>query len=78
MLIFPLYPQDHANTVTVDVPAPSVACPYQALDTCSTASSTPPPTCCERVSGAIAQFAHGLPQLWLYMMTFVAWALHIL
>jgi hypothetical protein len=73
--------QDHANTVTVDVPAPSVACPYEALDTCAADSTTPPPTCCERMhvlSGAITLLDRGLPQWVLYMMAFIAWVLHVL
>ena len=73
--------QDHANTVNVDVPAPPVACPYEALDTCAADSTTPPPTCCDRVpvvSGVIVLLEYGLPQWVLYMMTFIAWVLHVL
>ena len=73
--------QDHANTVNVDIRAPPVACPYEALDTCAADSTTPPPTCCDRlpvVSGVIVLLEHGLPQLVLYMIIFIAWVLHVL
>ena len=65
----------------MDVPTPTVDCPYEAPDMCAASSTPPLATCCERVqvlSGAIPPPGYGLSQWLLCLVSFAALALHVL